>query len=119
MSCSRILPGVRCLVVAASLAAFPASAAERPASAAAQFLQARAQPPAEYVLSKLRDHRVVLLGENHWLRHDVRLVAELVPRLRGAGAEALALEVLPASQQAAVDRLVAAPAWDGLEIELQ
>lgn len=109
----RILPVVRCLVLAVTLATFPAPVLGSQASAAVQSLQARAQPPAEYVLSKLKDHRVVLLGENHWLRHDVQLVIDLVPRLPGAGVDALAIEMLPASSQATIDRIVAADAWDG------
>jgi hypothetical protein len=55
---------------------------------------------------------VVILGEHHWVRHDVALVRDLVPRLRAAGVIALAVEVFPASEQEAIDRLVTAEAWD-------
>jgi hypothetical protein len=55
---------------------------------------------------------VVLLGEHHWLRHDIQLVIDLVPRLRSAGVDALAIEVLPASSQGAIDRIVMSDTWD-------
>ena len=107
----RSVPASRGLALAALLAAFlPAAAGGQPG--AADFLQTRGQAPTDYVLSKLKDHRVVLLGENHWLRHDVQLVIDLVPRLRSAGVDALAIETLPASSQATIDRMIAAEAWD-------
>jgi len=77
-----------------------------------QYLQSQGQAPADYILSRLRDHRVVLVGEGHWVRHDVELVAGLVPRLPASGAGALALEVFPASTQDALDRLVTSGSWD-------
>ncbi len=62
-------------------------------------------------MAKLDTHRVVLLGEAHWVRHDAQLVASLVPRLADRNV-VLAMETVPASEQAAVDRLLSAPVWD-------
>ncbi len=107
----RSVPAIRGLALAALLAAF-LSAAASGQPGAADFLQTRGQPPAEYVLSKLKDHRVVLLGENHWLRQDVQLVIDLVPRLRSAGVDALAIEMLPASSQPVIDHIVSSETWD-------
>jgi hypothetical protein len=67
--------------------------------------------PADYVLEKARQHPLVILGEGHWIRHDARLVSDLVPRLAERKI-VLAMETLRASEQAALDRLVAAPEWD-------
>jgi hypothetical protein len=103
---ARALQGI--LVLGALLAALPAAGQ----TAANIYLRDHGLPPAEYVLAKLRDHRAVLLGESHWVRHDVELVIGLVPRLRDAGADTLAMEVLPAGEQATIDRVVAADRWD-------
>lgn len=102
---------VRKLSAAILFASFlsAAAGAEDPA---VRYLSAQGQAPADYVLAKLRDHRVVILGEAHWLRHDAELILDLVPRLASAGVEALALEVFPASSQAEIDRIVGAEAWD-------
>lgn len=70
------------------------------------------QAPVDYVLATAQRHRVVILGEFHWIRHDAALVRDLVPKLAGAGIGTLAVEVFPASEQDRIDRLLAAPAWD-------
>lgn len=67
--------------------------------------------PADYVLAKLAEHPVVILGEAHWIRHDAELVAALAPELARRQV-ALAMETLLASDQPELDRLLAAPEWD-------
>jgi hypothetical protein len=76
-----------------------------------EFLREKGMPPAAYVLSKTADHKVVILGENHWLRRDAGLVASLVPELRSRGA-GLALEMLRAGDQEKIDQLIFASEWD-------
>ena len=78
----------------------------------AEYLRSHAQAPVEYVLSRFTDHRVVLLGENHWLRHDVELVLAAIPRLPAQGVGALAVEMFRAGDQALIDSLVSAARWD-------
>jgi hypothetical protein len=80
-----------------------------------EFLRTRALAPADYVVSKFADHRVVVLGEAHRIRHDVELVLALVPRLPAAGVDTLAVEMFPASEQSRVDRVVAAERWNEAE----
>jgi Haem-binding uptake, Tiki superfamily, ChaN len=82
-----------------------------PADAAAGFLS-RAAGPLDYILAKSREHRVVFLGEAHWIRHDPALVAALVPRLPEAGVTVLGIEMLRVGDQDRLDTLVSAPAWD-------
>jgi hypothetical protein len=60
----------------------------------------------------VKEHRIVLLGEAHWIQHDPRLVAELVPRLPSAGGTALGIEMLRSKDQTLLDRLVSAAEWD-------
>ncbi|MBI4911991.1 MAG: ChaN family lipoprotein [Acidobacteria bacterium] len=67
--------------------------------------------PAPYILGTLARHRVVILGEFHWVRHDAELVRDLVGDLRGAGVRHLAVEVFPASEQGRINRILAAPEW--------
>lgn len=71
--------------------------------------------PADYVLATAQRHRVVILGEFHWIRHDAALVRDLVPKLAGAGIRTLAVEPFPASEQDRIDRLLARSAWDAAE----
>ena len=76
-----------------------------------EYLRTRAATPSVYVLSKLTEHRVVIVGEAHWIRHDALLVAGLVPALQAQGVD-LAAEFFPASEQAAIDALLAGATWD-------
>ena len=85
-----------------------ASAAALPAAAPAPLATLA---PADYVLAKLAAHPVVFLGEAHWIRHDAELVAALAPELARQRI-VLAMETLRASDQPALDRLLAAPEWD-------
>lgn len=81
-------------------------------------LRTHGKSPAEYVLSKLDQHRIVILGESHWVRHDAELVASLVPELRRRGI-ALAMEFWKGADQRKIDRLLDAPEWDpGLALEI-
>lgn len=75
-----------------------------------EFLAGSGSAPAAYVLSKTADHRVVIVGENHWQRADVELVGSLVPGLKEQGV-ALAMEVLHAANQKDIDALIAAEQW--------
>ncbi|HQN10285.1 MAG TPA: ChaN family lipoprotein [Thermoanaerobaculia bacterium] len=77
----------------------------------ADHLAANGRPPIDYVLSKLDDHRIVILGEGHWGRRDTELVRSLVPELRRRGV-ALAVEWLSFESQTRLDGLLAAPAWN-------
>jgi hypothetical protein len=99
------------LLVTALLATAALGAAEGDAPALAGYLRQHAQAPADYVLATARSHRITILGEAHWLRQDVMLVAEVIPRLQKAGVD-LAAEVLPASEQARIDELLASPEWN-------
>lgn len=74
-------------------------------------LVSNGRPPADYVLSKFDDHRIVILGESHLGRRDTDLVRSLVPELRRRGI-ALAVEWLSFESQARLDRLLAEPEWN-------
>lgn len=76
------------------------------------FLRTHGRTPTDYVVSKLQQHQIVILGESHWIRHDVELVAQLVRQYGGMEFELLASEFFPASMQQRVDSLITANEWD-------
>lgn len=73
---------------------------------------AGSQTPEEYVLSKFRDHDVVFLGEYHRIRHDVRLVRDLVPLLYARGIRTLCTEFARREDQRLINRLITARTYD-------
>jgi heme-binding uptake protein ChaN (Tiki superfamily) len=80
-------------------------------SFAASAFGPSANAPVDYVLEKVEQHPVVLLGEAHWTRHDVELVVALVRPLAARGI-VLAAEFWPAREQEQLDRLIGASEWD-------
>ncbi|HXV16158.1 MAG TPA: hypothetical protein VD758_05225 [Gemmatimonadaceae bacterium] len=84
--------------------------AQTPASPAA-FLRS-ASAPADYVLSRFASHRVVLMGEADWVKHDVELLAAVVSRLPDSNVNTFAAEWLPVSKQPQIDSLMSAAEWN-------
>ncbi|HKQ97088.1 MAG TPA: ChaN family lipoprotein [Candidatus Polarisedimenticolia bacterium] len=76
------------------------------------WLDRHALAPVDYVVAKFADHDIVFLGEYHRIRHDAVLVQTLIPHLYRAGVYNLGLEFLGARDQAALDGLLAADAYD-------
>ena len=107
----KIVPALALAIFTAGFA-LGAPAQQPPAEDAAAAFLKRSDPPVQYVLKALTTHRVVLVGEAHWIRHDPLLVAALVPHLRDAGVAALGVEMLSSSDQERIDALLSAPRWD-------
>ncbi len=76
------------------------------------WLEQHGQAPIDYVLGLFRDHDIVLLGEQHRIRHDVELVQALVPRLQEVGVHVLAIEFARRSDQAIIDSVVTDSEWN-------
>jgi hypothetical protein len=76
------------------------------------YIRAHHRTPEEYVIAKFRDHDVVLLGEHHWVRHDVMLVQRLIPLLYRAGVYTLGTEFARREEQPVIDSLLSASAYD-------
>ncbi len=81
-------------------------------SALTQFAESRWRGPEEYVLASFAGHDVVFLGEFFKIKENVRLVADLIPRLAAAGIRNLGIEYALSDDQEQIDALVTAPAWD-------
>jgi hypothetical protein len=77
-----------------------------------RFAEASWRSPGNYVLSAFQRHDVVLLGEFFKIRQDVQLAHDLIPQLYAAGIRNLGIEYALSDDQAEIDSLVTAPAWD-------
>ena len=68
--------------------------------------------PEAYVLAAFARHDVVLLGEFFKIRQNVQLVQDLIPRLYAAGIANLGIEYALSDDQAEIDAMLTAPAWE-------
>jgi hypothetical protein len=99
----------------AALPAFAAVPAPLPAEEAerlAAYLDAHAATPEDYILEKFRSHDVVLLGEDHRIKHNLELAQRLIPLLYRAGVRHFGMEFGASEDQAALDALVTAEHYD-------
>jgi hypothetical protein len=108
----RLAAVVAALAIAA---AAPSRLAAQPSSASATDFVRGAPAPSDYVLSRFSAHRVVLLGEPHWVMHDVELLATVVPRLLDAQVNTFAAEWLSAREQGRLDALMRSSTWNDAE----
>jgi hypothetical protein len=99
--------------------AFPLTAADPPTSPGAggnhllEYWEAHDRSPQEYLADKFRDKRWVFVGEYHRVRHDVELIASLVPVLHETtDVRHLALEFLCRDRTEEANRLVTAASYD-------
>lgn len=76
------------------------------------YLKTHYASPEDYVLSKFKDHDVVILGEWHRIKHDPELIQALIPRLHKNGICLLAMEFARREDQPLIDRLIKAPEYD-------
>jgi hypothetical protein len=107
----RILRPCRFLIL--SIVVLSNQVAHGQTAAQTQFMTTKTMSPVDYVLSKCRTHKVVILGEGHWIKHDVNLVLQVIPRLRTSGVNALAIEMFRVTDQELLDRIVTGEAWAG------
>ncbi len=75
------------------------------------WLSEHGSEPCEYVIGLFADHDVVLLGEQHRIRHDALFVQELLPRVHAAGVTVFATEFARREDQRLLDSLVVDTAW--------
>jgi hypothetical protein len=78
-----------------------------------QYWQSHETTPLDYLVEKFEDKRWVVVGEYHRIRHDVELIASLVPRLHETTeVRHLAMEFLCRDRTAEANRLVTAATYD-------
>jgi uncharacterized RDD family membrane protein YckC len=79
----------------------------------AQWLNDHGRTPLDYVVEKVSEHQVVLLGEMHEQGDTLRWLNEAIPVLRErAGITCVAMEVCNATDNPAIQRLVTAEKFD-------
>ena len=77
------------------------------------YWQSNQLSPLEYLTQKFRQERWVIVGEFHRVRHDVQLIASLVPRLHETtDVRHLALEFLCRDHTVEANRLVSADSYN-------
>ncbi|WP_423604323.1 alpha/beta hydrolase [Sphingomonas sp. MS122] len=90
----------------------PEGGAETRAEAARRAQVAAAPSPEDYLLAKFRSADIVLLAEDHAVKQNIAFVINAIPRLYAAGVTNLVMEFGAEEDQARLDRLVTAPAYD-------
>jgi hypothetical protein len=76
------------------------------------YLTTHWQAPEQYIVSLFKTRDVVLLAEDHAIRHNLHLAHALVPLLYQAGVHNLGMEFGASEDQAALDHLVTAERYD-------
>jgi hypothetical protein len=95
-----------------------AGAPRRPAADVARmaplitYAESSWRSPEDYILAAFTRHDVVLLGEFFKIRQNVLLVQDLIPRLYAAGIRNLGIEYALSDDQAEIDSMLTAPAWE-------
>ena len=77
-----------------------------------RYLRDQWRTPEQYVLDTFARRDVVLLAEDHAIRHNLLLVGRLIPLLPAAGVFTLGMEFGASEDQAALDALTTADAYD-------
>ena len=80
--------------------------------AAAGYLREQWRAPEQYVLDTFAQRDVVLLAEDHAIRHNLLLVQRLIPLLPAVGVFTLGMEFGASEDQAALDALTTAEHYD-------
>lgn len=78
----------------------------------ATYLKNNWATPEDYVISKFKDHDYVLIGEYGRIKHDVELIANLIPLLYKNGIYCLATEYGVSLHQKLIDSLITAPEFN-------
>ncbi len=77
-----------------------------------RYLKAHWRSPEGYIVDKFADHDVVLVAEDHGIKHNLVLIQTLIPRLHAAGVYNVGMEFGAAEDQEPLDQLVTADRYD-------
>ncbi|MBI1936979.1 MAG: hypothetical protein HYS25_02540 [Ignavibacteriales bacterium] len=77
-----------------------------------EYLKNNWASPEQYIINKFKNYDVVLLAEDHRIKHNVLLVQALIPHLYKAGVYNIGMEFGASEDQAALDSLVNAENYD-------
>jgi len=76
------------------------------------YLRTHWMTPEDYVISKFETHDIVLIGEHHFIKHDVEFIQGLIPILYENGIMNLGIEFGCYELQEQADSLLTAEAYD-------
>lgn len=76
------------------------------------YLTTHGMEPKAYIIEKFRTNDVVLLGEDHGVQQNLLFVQSLIPDLYAHGVYHIGMEFGASEDQALLDSLVNAPAYD-------
>lgn len=80
-----------------------------------QYLKENFLTPEQYIISKFKEHEIILLGEDHAVKNNLDLVINLIPLLYHAGIYNLGMEFGASEDQADLDRLITGEKYDEIE----
>ncbi len=78
----------------------------------AAYLGSHGMTPEDYVISKFDTHDIILIGEHHFIKHDVEFIQGLIPTLYENGVMDLGIEFGCYELQEKADLLVTAETYD-------
>jgi hypothetical protein len=85
------------------------------ATALLKFAEDSWRSPEDYIVYAFSGHDIVFLAEFYKIRQNLQLVSGLLPRLYAAGVRNLGIEYALSDDQARIDSLVTAAAWNEAE----
>lgn len=78
----------------------------------ANWLNTNGLPPLEYILRKVSEHQVVLLGEMHDMSNNLVFLNKIIPDLYNSGVRVIALEVCLSGDDELLEKLVTGEKYD-------
>ena len=79
-----------------------------------QFLKEKGKAPTDYVIEKLKNYNIVMIGEDHWLKDHPQFIGDIIKAIREEGSvelDWLAIEFGNAGDQTLADEFVASPLY--------
>jgi len=78
-----------------------------------EWLKSHGEDPIDYAVRMVTNHQVTLFGEGHGVKENLQLLNRMIPELyHRAGVTCLAMEVIRAEDNDAVNRLVSSEVFD-------
>lgn len=80
-----------------------------------QYVEESSLTPEQYIISKFKEHEVILLGEDHAVKDNLDLMIKLIPLLYQEGIYNFGMEFGASEDQADLDRLINNEEYDERE----
>ena len=77
-----------------------------------QYLREHYLSPEDFLVECFKNHDIVFVGEHHYIKHDVELIQNVIPKLYQAGVYNLGIEFAVHGSQNDIDSLIFADTYD-------